>query len=139
MPAIRCPLLVDDDPTTNYLNRKLLQRLNATAQVREAGNGQEALDLLAASCSTPDAPACPALIFLDVNMPVMDGFAFLEAYQQLPLARQRAVVIVMLTTSLHPTDVQRANQLPVAGFLTKPLTAAKMAQVLADYFDHPAD
>ena len=132
MPAIHCTLLVDDDPTTNYLNRKLLQRLAVTAQVREALNGQEALDLLAASCAAPGAPACPALIFLDVNMPVMDGFAFLETYQQLPLAQQ--CVIVMLTTSLHPADVQRADQLPVAGFLTKPLTAEKVAQVLADHF-----
>ncbi len=134
MPAIRCTLLVDDDPTTNYLNRKLLQRLAVTVQVREALNGREALDLLAASCTAPEAPACPALIFLDVNMPVMDGFAFLEAYQQLPLAQQRAIVIVMLTTSLHSADVQRAAQLPVAGFLTKPLTAEKVAQVLADHF-----
>ena len=134
MPSIRCTLLVDDDPTTNYLNRKLLQRLAVTVQVREALNGREALDLLAASCTAPEAPACPALIFLDVNMPVMDGFAFLEAYQQLPLAQQRAIVIVMLTTSLHSADVQRAAQLPVAGFLTKPLTAEKVAQVLADHF-----
>ena len=137
MSAIRCTLLVDDDPTTNYLNRKLLQRLNVTAQVREALNGQQALDLLATSCTTPDAPTCPALVFLDVNMPVMDGFAFLETYQQLPLA-QSPIIIVMLTTSLHPADVQRANQLPVAGFLTKPLTAEKVAQVLADHFAHPA-
>ena len=64
----------------------------------------------------------------------MDGFAFLETYQQLPLAQQCAIVIVMLTTSLHPADVQRADQLSVAGFLTKPLTAEKVAQVLADHF-----
>ena len=134
MPAIRCTLLVDDDPTTNYLNRKLLQRLNVTAQVREALNGQEALDLLATSCTAPDAPACPALIFLDVNMPVMGGFEFLETYQQQPLAHQPPIVIIMLTTSLHPADVQRAHQLPVAGFLTKPLTAEKVQQVLADHF-----
>ncbi len=134
MPAIRCILLVDDDPTTNYLNRKLLQRLAVTTQVCEARNGQEALDVLATSCTTPDAPACPVLIFLDVNMPVMGGFEFLETYQQLPLAQQHATVIVMLTTSLHPADVQRADRLPVAGFLTKPLTAAKVAQVLADHF-----
>ena len=138
MSAIRCTLLVDDDPTTNYLNRKLLQRLAVTAQVREALNGQEALSLLANSCTPPDAPACPTLIFLDVNMPVMDGFAFLETYQQLPLAQQRATVIVMLTTSLHPADVQRAGQLPVAGFLTKPLTEEKVAQVVTDYFGRSA-
>ena len=44
------------------------------------------------------------------------------------------MVIVMLTTSLHPTDGLRINRLPVAGFLTKPLTAEKVAQVLADHF-----
>ena len=136
MTAIRCTLLVDDDPTTNYLNRKLLQRLAVTAQVREALNGREALDLLATSCTTPDAPACPALIFLDLNMPVMGGFEFLETYQQLPLA-QPPIVIIMLTTSLHPTDVERAGQLPVAGFLTKPLTEEKVAQVLHEHFGHP--
>ena len=134
MSVIRCTLLVDDDPATNYLNRKLLQRLSVTVQVREARNGQEALQLLATSCTDPVAPACPALIFLDVNMPVMNGFDFLDAYQQLPLAQQRAIVIVMLTTSLHPTDVEHADLLPVAGFLTKPLTAEKVAQVLADHF-----
>ena len=137
MPAIRCTLLVDDDPTTNYLNRKLLQRLAVTAQVREALNGQQALDLLATSCTTPDAPACPALIFLDVNMPVMGGFEFLETYQQLPLAHT-PIIIIMLTTSLHPADVQRAHQLPVAGFLAKPLTEEKVAQVLHMHFGHPA-
>ncbi|MBH8560389.1 response regulator [Hymenobacter negativus] len=138
MSAIRCTLLVDDDPTTNYLNRKLLQRLAVTTQVREALNGQEALDVLATSCTTPDAPTCPVLIFLDVNMPVMGGFEFLEAYQRLPLAQRRAIVIVMLTTSLHPADVQRAGSLPVAGFLTKPLTAEKIQQVLQQHFGHPA-
>jgi CheY-like chemotaxis protein len=134
MPPIRCTLLVDDDPTTNYLNRKLLQRLALSAQVQVANNGQEALDVLTASCSTPDAPTCPALIFLDVNMPVMNGFEFLDAYQRLPLAQQNAVVIIMLTSSLHPRDVQRAETLSVAGFLTKPLTAEKVTRVVADYF-----
>jgi CheY-like chemotaxis protein len=137
MSQIPCILLVDDDLSTNYLNRRLLQRLNVTTQVREALNGEEALQVLVTSCTDSDNPTCPALIFLDVNMPVMGGFEFLEAYYKLPLAQQRAIVIVMLTTSLHPHDVQRAESLPVAGFLNKPLTAEKVAQVVADYF--PAD
>jgi CheY-like chemotaxis protein len=138
MRPIRCTLLVDDDPATNYLNRKLLERLAVSAQVQVAHNGQEALDVLATSCVTPAAPACPSLIFLDVNMPVMNGFEFLTAYHQLPLAQQDAVVIIMLTTSLHPRDVQRAEELPVAGFLTKPLTAEKVARVIHDHFSHSA-
>ncbi|MGY3091054.1 CheY-like chemotaxis protein [Hymenobacter sp. UYAg731] len=133
MPKLHCTLLVDDDSTTNYLNRKLLEKLEVTEQVLVALNGQEALQVLATEC-TEASPTCPALIFLDVNMPVMDGFGFLSAYQLLPLARQQAIVIVMLTTSMHPRDIQRLEALPVAGFLSKPLSSAKVNDIMQAHF-----
>jgi CheY-like chemotaxis protein len=133
MLKLRCTLLVDDDPTTNYLNRRLLEQLDVSQQVMVALNGQQALQVLAAEC-TEASLTCPVLILLDINMPLLDGFGFLAAYQQLPLAKQRAIVIVMLTTSLHPRDLERLQQLPVAGFLSKPLNAGKVQQVLQDYF-----
>ncbi|RSK34648.1 response regulator [Hymenobacter metallilatus] len=133
MPKLSCILLVDDDTTTNYLNRKLLERLEVADHVLVALNGQEALQVLATECAKA-TPACPALVLLDINMPLLDGFGFLAAYQQLPLATQQSLVIVMLTTSVHPRDLQRLQQLPVAGFLNKPLNAAKVQQVLHDYF-----
>ncbi|WP_375436875.1 response regulator [uncultured Hymenobacter sp.] len=133
MLKLRCTLLVDDDPTTNYLNRKLLEKLDVTDQVMVALNGQEALQVLAAEC-TEASPTCPALIFLDVNMPRMNGFEFLEAYQQLPLAKRRAIVIVMLTTSVHLRDLQRLEALPVAGYISKPLNSDKVQHVLETHF-----
>ena len=132
-PKLPCTLLVDDDPTTNYLNRKLLERMDFTDHILVAMNGQEALQALDQHCQA-DSQMCPALLFLDVNMPLMNGFDFLTAYQKLPLAERQAVVIVMLTTSVHPRDMQRLEQLPIAGFLSKPLTEAKVKQVLADNF-----
>ena len=96
-------------------------------------NGQLALDLLRIHCQPP-APDCPALVLLDINMPVMDGLAFLEAYQHLPAAERQGTVVVMLTTSVNPRDLARLQGLPVAGFLSKPLTEAQVAQVLADHF-----
>ena len=136
MPArVRCVLLVDDDPITNYLNRKLLEKLDATEQVLVALNGHEALQVLARECPESEpGPSCPALIFLDVNMPLMNGFDFLDAYQLLPLARRRAIVIVMLTTSVHPNDMQRLENLSVAGFLSKPLNPEKIQRVLDQHF-----
>ncbi len=134
MPKLRCTLLVDDDSTTNYLNRKLLEKLDVTDRVLVALNGHEALAVLTAEC-TEASPTCPALIFLDINMPLMNGFDFLEAYQQLPLAQRRAIVIVMLTTSMHPRDMQRLEALPVAGFLSKPLNAAKVHDLLQAHFN----
>jgi len=127
-------LLVDDDQTTNYLNRLLLQKLAVTDHILVAHDGREALDLLATHCQ-PLTPQCPRLILLDVNMPGMNGIQFLEAYQQLPLASQNAIVIVMLTTSLHPRDVARVQQLSaVTDFVSKPLTAAKIETILAEHF-----
>ncbi|ALW86897.1 hypothetical protein AUC43_18525 [Hymenobacter sedentarius] len=134
MPALPSPiLLVDDDYTNNFLNAKLLQRFDATAQVLTALNGQEALDVLRTHCQSPSR-RCPVLVFLDINMPVMDGIAFLQSFQHLPPAQQQDVVVIMLTTSLNPRDLARVQALPVAGFLSKPLTEDKVTQVLADYF-----
>ena len=134
MQKLTCALLVDDDSTTNYLNQLLIKRLDITSKLLVALNGQEALDLVKLHCrmATPD---CPALILLDVKMPVMDGFQFLEAYNELPLPEKEAIIIVMLTTSLHPQDVDRVQSLNIAGFLNKPLTKEKLNDVLKNHFN----
>lgn len=133
MQKLSCILLVDDDQTNNFLNQRLLKRLDVTETLLVALNGQEALDLLQAHCHRV-SPDCPALILLDLKMPVMDGFAFLEAYEALPLAQKHAIVIVLLSTSLHPQDVERVQQFPIASFLNKPLTEAKINQLLQTHF-----
>jgi CheY-like chemotaxis protein len=78
----------------------------------------------------------PYLILLDMNMPVLNGLAFLEAYVQMPLANKQAIIIVMLTTSLHEYDLARAQQLPIASFLNKPLTREKVTALLQQHFAH---
>jgi CheY-like chemotaxis protein len=134
MPPLTSVLLVDDDPTTNFLNKMLLTRMGVTEQVLVAENGEQALRTLDQTCSASATAACPRLILLDMNMPVLNGLAFLEAYVQMPLANKQAIVIVMLTTSLHEYDLARAQQLPIAGFLNKPLTREKVTALLQRHF-----
>jgi CheY-like chemotaxis protein len=134
MTPLPCVLLVDDDATTNFLNRSLLTRLGVAERILVAEDGEQALRELSTHCSPP-TPTCPALILLDVNMPGMNGIEFLEEYQHLPLAAQHPIVIVMLTSSLHPRDVQRVQQLHVvADFISKPLTTEKVQGLLQAYF-----
>jgi CheY-like chemotaxis protein len=130
MPQVPSILLVDDDETTNFLNQALIKRAQITERVLVATNGLEAMQVLQATC-TPASTECPSLILLDVNMPVMNGIEFLEAYKQSAAAQNQPSVIVLLTTTVLMRDLERVRQLPIASVLDKPLTSAKL-QVLID-------
>ncbi|MGY2130882.1 response regulator [Hymenobacter sp. HD11105] len=132
MDKISCTLLVDDDRINNFLNQRLLEGLSITDKLLTALNGQEALTIFEQECREAN---CPALVLLDVNMPVMNGFEFLEAYDKLPFTPKEPVIIIMLTTSLHPRDVERVQRLGIAGFINKPLTKEKVNDILKSYFN----
>ncbi|RZJ92670.1 MAG: response regulator, partial [Hymenobacter sp.] len=82
-------LLIDDDPTTNFLHEQLLLSLGVTSQCLVAENGADALALLAEATDTQ----LPCLVLLDVHMPVMDGIEFLEAYVQPPTPPPVVIVL----------------------------------------------
>ena len=127
MQKLSSVLLVDDDPITNFLHEQLLVSLGVTDHCQVAENGAEALALLA---ELGDAPP-PALVLLDVHMPVMGGVDFLEAYA-LPSAP--APIIIMLSTSVHPRDQMRLDLLPITDWVSKPLTREKIDDMLQRYF-----
>ena len=135
MQKLRSVLLVDDDPTNNFLNQRLLKRLDVADQVVVAENGQEAMALLHPAGADGPAPSFPALILLDIQMPIMNGIEFLQAYQLLPLAQRRHTTVVVLSTSVDARDLSRLDDLPAAGRLNKPLTPEKIAQVVQLHFE----
>ncbi|GGF08382.1 response regulator [Hymenobacter cavernae] len=134
MAAISCTLLVDDDETTNFLNQILLRRMAVTDTILVAQDGRPALEVLHTHCAAGASPTCPALILLDMKMPGMNGVEFLQAYTQRPAEQNPAVVIIMLTTSLNPQDVVKMQGLPIAGYLTKPLTREKVTTLIQEHF-----
>ncbi len=132
MDKIRCILLVDDDPITNFANQLLLEDLAVAEQVIVARDGREALQRIR---QQGEREPGPELILLDINMPVMNGFEFLEAYAGLDVAQQQSVVILMLTTSMNPGDMERLHQTPIRGFLNKPLTEEMVRELLRRHFN----
>jgi CheY-like chemotaxis protein len=122
-------LLVDDDDTTNFVNEQLLKQLGVVDRVLVARNGEEALAVLAEACG-PTGKTCPALVLLDINMPVMNGIEFLEAYQQ-PIS---PIVVIALTTTTNPVDIARLRDLSINAVITKPLTKNKVDAIMNQYF-----
>lgn len=129
MQKLSSVLLVDDDPTTNFLHEQLLLSLGVTDHCLVAENGADALSLLAQNPAPNDS--CPALVLLDVHMPVMDGIEFLEAYVQ---PATPPPVVIVLTTSVHARDQARAASLPVVDWVSKPLTREKVNAILQQHF-----
>jgi len=131
-------LLVDDDETTNHVNKRLLSRLNIAHEIKVLENGKQALDYLKTACG-PDKVSgtiCPDLIFLDIKMPVMDGFSFLEAYEQTHLDQQNPIVIMMLTSSASFYDLERLKQYKkVKRHLSKALTESDVKEILKEHFN----
>ena len=128
MSGFKTILLVDDDASTNFLNRILLEEWEIAERIFEAGNGRMALDLLK---NSPDFPGeAPALILLDINMPEMNGFEFLEHYENLSLELKSKMHVVILSTSLHPEDRQKAAGFgALDGYLHKPLSLDKLVEI----------
>jgi len=136
---LNCVLLIDDDEPTNFLSSMLLEQANCTEQIMVAENGRKALDYLTGtelfSLDSNSFP-CPDIIFLDINMPAMNGWEFLENYQKLKKKHQGKIIMIMLTTSLNPDDKIRAQKMPeISGFENKPLTIEMIGRVLKKYFN----
>ncbi len=131
---INTVLLVDDDAGTNFLNRMVLEDAEVAEQIETVLNGKEAIQFLEKKDVEPK-PYNPMLILLDINMPVMDGWEFLRAYQGLNEKPKNDIIIVMLTTSLNPADKVRAESISeIAGFKTKPLSREMLDEILTAYF-----
>jgi len=132
-------LLIDDDDTTNFLNQRLLERMQVTENIRTFVNGKQAFDYLY-NVSNNNYEVSdrnyfqPELIFLDINMPVMDGFEMLDLYERLSHGFRKNIVLAVLTTSSHPQDTASARKYQ-AEYLTKPLTADKVNQLIEKHFN----
>ncbi|ALJ03821.1 hypothetical protein APS56_01050 [Pseudalgibacter alginicilyticus] len=123
-------LLIDDNNIDNYINKFIVGKSKITTKITVQCSPVEALDYLKHM-----EGKFPKLIFLDIKMPEMDGFGFLEIFDKFPAQKKENCNIVMLTSSHNQFDIERANNNPyVKKYLIKPLDLTKLKDVLKDVF-----
>lgn len=127
---LNCILLIDDNNADNYFHQIVIKQMNITERVAVVTDGVEAMEFLE---TDPNGP--PDLIFLDINMPRMNGWEFLEKYKDLDPKKKSKTVIVMLTTSAHPKDLEKAKEsAEVKGYNVKPLSEEMLQEILEKNF-----
>lgn len=128
-------LIIDDDPMTTYIQKRFLDGFQVADQIEIVNDGEEALERIKYDIQSGNDDNIPALIFVDLNMPFMDGFQFLEAYQNLEFEIKDSVVVSVLTSSFSRKDINRVKEFPVVDdYVVKPLTQEKMMELMEKHF-----
>jgi len=124
-------MLVDDDHDDNFFHEREIIKNNLAGIVIVKDSAKKALEYL----KNKNDPSSD-LIFLDINMPVMSGWEFLNEYGQLNKDLQKKAIIIMLSTSQNPTDIAKSKTWDfVSDYVTKPLTKEILQNIIVKHFN----
>lgn len=128
MKQIENILLIDDSKPTNFFNQRIIGKSDCIQKVLVAENGKEALDIL-------ESGIVPDVIFLDLNMPVMNGWEFLDVLAHAGNKFTNTVIILMIGAALGPEDKKKTDGYEmIKGFSEKILTKEKVEHIVRDFF-----
>lgn len=124
-PKYSTVMLIDDSEIDNFINHKMIEGCNFAERTYIHTSSKSALEFLKNLERTGKVPQelIPEIIFLDINMPIMDGFQFIEEFDKLAKEFKSKSKIVMLTTSVNPSDIERSQKNKyIIKYINKPLT-----------------
>ncbi|PYF70138.1 response regulator [Pedobacter nutrimenti] len=121
--------LVDDDEIFVFLTQRMIQKTNINVEVRIFNNGQDAFDCLGSI--TDQADQLPDVILLDLNMPVMDGWEFLEEYAAIHQSLAKKIRLYIVSSSISPYEIERSKGMDfVTDFIIKPLSKENFTEII---------
>lgn len=122
-------VLVDDDQIFVYLTSKAIEQTHLIDLIRIFSNGLDAINFLKEN--SENANALPEIILLDLSMPIMDGWQFLEEYIRLQPRLAKTITIYIVSSSISPTDLLKAKNISaVSDYIIKPVTKEKLIEVV---------
>ena len=125
-------MCIDDDPITLMLFKKVVQKASFAKDIINALNGQEAISLINTINNNPNQEKKPEIIFLDLNMPVMGGWEFIDLFNTSNYQNLKNTKIVILTSTIDPEDIKKSKSYPnVIEFLPKPITVEMLNDLKA--------
>lgn len=121
--------IIDDDPMTSFYIKRLAELGELAGIISIYNNAQGAVDYLLHHKKSVDH--LPDIILLDIYMPEMDGWGFLEAFQKIAHQLTKKIEVYIISSSYHPKDVSRAKQIPeVKDYLQKPVTLEALREIV---------
>ena len=127
MTTLKTLTLVDDDDIFVFLTTKIIEQTNLVDLIKVFGNGLDAINFLKENKNNVDA--LPGIILLDLSMPIMNGWEFIEAYQMINI--QQSVDMYILSSSVYENDIEKTKSYPlVKGFISKPLSIDRLKELV---------
>lgn len=121
-------MLVDDNDTDNFISKRIIELTNFSSEVIVKSSGKSALDYL--EDNADDADKLPEIIFLDINMPIVDGFVFLYEFEKFNDTVKNRCKVIILSSSDNKRDIDKiVNNDYVIKFITKPLTETALEEI----------
>lgn len=123
--------VVDDDDIYQFTIGATLKNIPAVRSTRTFSDGAEALEYIVMHQNNDDE--LPDIIFLDINMPVLDGFQFMEEFIELRPKLNKSIKVYMVSSSMDPKDIKKADRIEeISDYLIKPLDSKHIREILSE-------
>lgn len=129
MKKIQCSCIIDDDPIFIYGTKRIMEEVQFCEDILIFNNGQEALDAFGEL--TDSGEALPSVIFLDLNMPIMTGWEFLERFTKIENHNEGQVIVYIISSSVDPRDLEKVGNYEIIhNYILKPFSNKDLENIM---------